>query len=158
MREIIRTVIVPLAAAAIGAVGVGVASYYASKSVLIYQERIEKSVDSYADYLSKVSELSVLEIEFLKPDHADKAEIYSRISRLVQGITAAKSRVAMFGRSEVIVALNDFRKAGSTLSTTEECEAFMGVVTAMRTHVSGDAPDGDLVKNLKGVVYGTEEC
>ena len=157
MREIIRTVIVPLAAAAIGAVGVGVASYYASKSVLIYQERIEKAVDSYADYLSKVTELSVLEIEFRESDHADKSEIGSRISRLLQGIAAAKSRVAMFGRSEVIVALNDFRKAGSTLSTRVERDAFTGVITAMRTHVSGDAPDGDLVKNLKGVVYGTEE-
>ena len=157
MHELVKTVIIPLAAAAIGAVGVGVASYYASKNVLIDQERVEQAVDAYADYLSKVSELSVLE-QGLRPNEAYADEINSRITRLLQGIAAAKSRIAMFGRSEVIVALDDFRKAGSTLYTSEGCEAFTVVVTTMRTHVSDDAPDDDLVKSIKSTVYGRDEC
>ena len=150
LHELTRTVIIPLAAAAIGAVGVGVASYYASKNILIDQERIEQAVVAYADYLSKVSELAVLEQQ--------SSNSKSKIDRLLQEIAAAKSRIAMFGRPEVIVALNDFRKAGSTLYTSDGCEAFTVVVTAMRKHVSDNAPDDDLLKSLKGAVYGKEDC
>ena len=150
LHELTRTVIVPLTAAAIGAVGVGVASYYASKSVLIDQVRIEQAVVAYADYVSKVSELSVLDKTI--PNYDD------RRNRLLQEIAAAKSRIAMFGRPEVIVALDDFRKAKSTLNTSEGCEAFTVVITRMREHVSDIAPNDDLVKSLKGAVYGRDDC
>ena len=136
-----RGIIVNLISAMIGGIIVGGANYIVSENILIHQSRTEETVAAYADYLAKASEF------FLLPSSETASEV-----------GAAKSRIAIYGSSEVIDALAEFNNLDSTLETKEGCEAFTRIITTMRTHVWDDDPDGNLEKNIQVTVYGPDEC
>ena len=112
-----------------------------SENILTHQSRTEETVAAYADYLAKASEFFVL------PSIEKASEV-----------GAAKSRIAIYGSSEVIAALAEFNKWKSTLETEGGCKAFTRIITTMRTHVWDDDPDGNLKKNIQVAVYGPDEC
>ena len=140
-----RGIIVNLISAMIGGIIVGGANYIVSENILTHQSRTEETVAAYADYLAKASEFFVL------PSIEKASEV-----------GAAKSRVAIYGSSEVIAALAEFNKWKSTLATEGGCEAFTRIIMTMRTHVwdddPDDDPDGNLKKNIQVTVYGLDEC
>ena len=136
-----RGIIVNLISAMIGGIIVGGANYIVSENILIHQSRTEETVAAYADYLAKASEF------FL-----------STSSETAREVGAAKSRIAIYGSSEVIDALAEFNERKSTLETEEGCDAFTRIITTMRTHVWDDDPDANLKKNIEVAVYGPDEC
>ncbi len=74
---------------------------------------------AYADYLRGVAEAAHLSLRI------DEAELYSRIAD-------AKTRVCMYGSSEVIDLLAEFETEGGMIGTEQQRKVFLRIVQAMR--------------------------
>lgn len=97
--------------------------FYFSKYLEQQRHRRELRTKAYTDYLDCVS------------NYANQR--YDRQSDEGQTLAAktayAKCRICLYGSSRVIEAFARFERLGATMNTDEQCEAFVSMVSAMRS-------------------------
>ena len=139
---IITAIVVPL----LSVIGAGILSYYTATNTVSRQTLVMQTAASYADYLVGV---------------ADKAQAKTDEdeARALAKVAGAKARIAIYGAPEVIGALAEFDRAGSSIAKNPDL--FLRIATEMRKQAwNGKRAENDmqerLIKDIRIVLVGSE--
>jgi len=107
-----------------------------------HKNNSELRTQSYIDFISAVAEVSSSKEHFTK-----------RPKELTAKLTNAKTRIAIYGDSEVIVQLAKFDKNFGVINNEESRNSFLLVVQEMRKSATGRSASG--IKNdISQVLFG----
>lgn len=81
--------------------------------------------NAYADFIDAVSNIAVAQRS------GERDQVLEELAKL----SNAKSRICVYGSSEVIKQMNQFVKAGCTLQTEQELQAFTELCKEMRKSI-----------------------
>lgn len=137
-----------LVAAVVGLLGVtagALLQYWLSRRTMLESRQTEQVSIAYADYLLGVAGVAQAQ------RHKDNTGLRESLRQL----TDAKTRIAVYGDSQVIATMAAFERLGPVLATPEQRKAFVSIINAMRRNRGNHSAlisDQDILQ----VIFGAE--
>jgi hypothetical protein len=136
-------------AAVVGLIGVSAGAllqYWLSRRAMCEFRQSEQVGKAYSDYLQSVAGVT----------QAQRNKDNSGLRDCLRQLTEAKTRIAVYGNSDVMEKLATFERLGAALSTSEQRSAFISIIRAMRrTEANGAAEVVD--RDVMLVIFGEDE-
>lgn len=132
--------VVAAAVGVLGVVGGAILQYWLSHRTSLVSRRSEQVTRAYADFLLGVA--GVVQAQRHKDPNA--------LREGLKQVTDAKVRLAVYGEPQVIHAVASFDRLGGRIESTEEKQAFVSIVLAMRGN--GESPIAQ--DDLMAVIFG----
>ena len=130
--------ILPLIGVVIGAV----MQHYFSRHAEKQKHYVLLKTQAYVDFIKAVAKFA----QAAKTDPNERLKILGEAAD-------AKTRICLYGSSQVIKALSNFEKMGANLSKPETVEVFLVLVQQMRKESVGES-DQAISKELELVMFG----
>ena len=108
-------------------------------------KNVELRTQSYVDFVNAVSEIA-----------ATSGSSPNRSNETLKKLIDAKTRIAIYGDSEVIVKMAEFDKKYGLLNDDPSMDSFMLIALAMRSSSIGSSKK-DLKDEMKQVLFGNEK-
>ena len=105
----------------------------------------ERKTQSYIDFINAVSETSVYGAKDSK----------NRPKELTQKLLDAKTRITIYGDSEVIIQLAEFHKNHGVINSPESRDSYMLVVEKRRAAATGRSASG-LKNEIRQILIGDQ--